>query len=303
MKAINLDNGAATPVAPSVLEAMMPYFREYYGNPSSGNDLGNTPGKALTEAREKVAGLIGSSPGEIIFTSGASEANNLALKGVAAAQKKKGKHIITSAIEHFSVLNPLKTLEKEGYSVTYLPVNNYGLIDPEQLQEAISPETVLISIMTANPEIGTIQPVEEMAQIAKDKEVIFHTDATAAAGFMPLDVKKLKVDLLSLAGDQLYGPKGSGALFVRRGVRFLPLIEGGIQEGGRRAGTENVPAIVGLGEAALLAREAMNQRLDNIRAIRESLREQLFARINHLHLNGHPEKRLPQNLHISVEFV
>jgi len=303
MKAINLDNGAATPVAASVLEAMMPYFREYYGNPSSGHDLGKMPENALTEAREKVAELIGSSPGEVTFTSCASESNNLALKGIATAHKKKGKHIITSAIEHFSVLNPLKTLEKEGYSVTYLPVDNYGLIDPEQLQEAISSETVLVSIMTANPEIGTIQPVEEMAQIAKDKGVVFHTDATAAAGFIPLDVKKLKVDLLSLAGDQFYGPKGSGALFVRRGVRFLPLIEGGIQEGGRRAGCENVPAIVGLGEAALLARETMDQRAENLRAIRDSLREQLFSSINHLHLNGHPERRLPHNLHISVEFV
>ncbi len=303
MKSINLDYGAATPVAHRVLEAMMPYFSEYYGNPSSGHDLGEKPGQALAEAREKVAELIGSSPGEVVFTSCASESNNTALKGIAAANKKNGRHIITSSIEHFSVLNPLRTLEKEGYRVTYLPVDGTGLIDSQQLREAISSDTVLISIMTANPEIGTIQPVEELAEIARESGVVFHTDATAAAGFIPLDVKSLKVDLLSLAGNQFYGPKGSGALFVRKGIRYLPLLEGGVQEGGRRAGGENVPAIVGLGEAALLARETLEQRAASLREIRDGLKKQLFSRITHLHLNGHPERRLPHNLHISVEFV
>ncbi len=303
MKAINLDHGAATPVDPRVLEVMMPYLKDHYGNPSSGHELGEKPGHALDEAREKVAGLIGSGPEEITFTSCASESNNMALKGIAAAYKKKGRHIITSAIEHFSVLNPLRTMEKKGCSVTYLPVDHYGLIDPEQLREALSPDTILVSIMTANPEIGTVQPVEELAEIAKENGVVFHTDATAAAGYMPLDVEKSKVDLLSLAGDQFYGPKGSGALFIRQGTRILPLLEGGIQEKGRRAGSENVPAIVGLGEAALLAREMMEQRAKSLRALRNTLKEQLFSRITHLHLNGHPERRLPHNLHISVEFV
>ncbi len=303
MKTINLDYGAATPVDPAVLETMLPYFREHYGNPSSGHDLGDRPAEALAAAREEVAALIGASPGEITFTSCASEANNTALKGIAAARKKKGKHIITSAIEHFSVLNPLRTLEKEGYRVTYLPVDRFGLVDPEQLQETITPETVLVSIMTANPEIGTLQPIEALAEIAREKEVPFHTDATAAAGFVPLDVARLKVDLLTLAGDQLYGPKGSGALFVRQGLRFLPLIEGGIQERGRRAGSENIPAIVGLGAAARLARETMEERVAQLKAIRDELKAQLFSRISHLHLNGHPEERLPHNLQISVEFV
>ncbi len=303
MNAVNLDNVAATPVDPHVLEVMMPYFKDHYGNPSSGHELGEKPARALVEAREKVGDFIGSNPDEITFTSCASESNNMALKGIAAAYKKKGQHIITSAIEHFSVLNPLRTLEKEGYQVTYLPVDHYGLVDPEQLRKAISSDTVLVSIMTANPEIGTIQPIKELAEIAKENGVVFHTDATAAAGYLPLDVEKLKVDLLSLSGDQFYGPKGSGALFVRQGTRILPLIEGGIQEKGRRAGSENVPAIVGLGEAALLAGERMEERTKSLSSVRDSLRKQLFSGITHLHLNGHPDKRLPHNLHISVEFV
>ncbi len=303
MKSINLDYGAAAPVDRAVLEAMMPYFREHYGNPSSGHDLGDKPAEAVAQAREKVAALLGANPEELIFTASASEANNMALKGGAAAYKKKGRHIITSAIEHFSVLNPLRTLEKEGFSVTYLPVDHFGRVDPAQLEEALTPETVLVSIMLANPEIGTIQPIKELAERAKESGAIFHTDATAAAGFVPLDVGELGVDLLTLAGDQLYGPKGSGALFTRRGVRILPLIEGGIQEKGRRAGIENVPAIVGFGEAARLAHENMAERMNRLAGIRDSLKEQLFTAIDHLHLNGHPGQRLPHNLHLSVKFV
>ena len=303
MREINLDYGAATPIDPAVLQVMQPFFTEHYGNPTSFHNLGERPRLALAEAREKVAGLLGADPQEIIFTASASEANNLALKGLAAARRKKGNHIISSAIDHFSVLNPLRTLEKEGYAVTLLPVDRDGLLDPEQLREAITEETILVSIQAANPEIGTLQRLPELTAVAREKGIPFHTDATAAAGFVPLDVEETGVDLLTLAGDQFYGPKGSGALYVRRGTRLLPLLEGGIQEKGRRAGTENVPAIVGLGEAARLAREDLAQRSSKLSVLRDTLQEKLFAAVPHLHLNGHPHLRLPHNLHVSVEFV
>ena len=303
MKEINLDYAAAAPVDGKVLEAMLPYFTDYFGNPSSGHKLGDKPRKALEEARENVARLIGSSPKEIVFTASASEANNLAIKGIAKAFSKKGNHIIASAIEHFSVLNQLKTLEKEGFKVTLLPVDRYGMVDPKQLEAEISEETILVSIQTANPEIGTIQPIEELTSLTRERGIPFHTDAAAAVGWIPIDVEKMGVDLLSLAGDQFYGPKGSGALYVRRGVRLSPLIEGGIQERGLRAGTENVAAVAGLGEAAKLASETMHDRSKKVAAIRDQLRESLFESIPHLHLNGHPEKRLPRNLNVTVEFV
>ena len=303
MREINLDYGAATPVNPLVLQEMQPFFTEHYGNPTSFHNLGERPRLALAEAREKVASLIGAGPEEIIFTSSASEANNMALKGIAAARRKKGNHIIASAIDHFSVLNPLRTLEKGGFSVTLLPVDQYGLTDPQQLREAITKDTVLISIQAANPEIGTLQPLSQLTAIAREKGIPFHTDATAAAGFVPLDVDEMGVDLLTLAGDQFYGPKGSAALYARRGIRMLPLLEGGIQEKGRRAGTENVPAIVGLGEAARLARESLAERSSKLAALRDNLQEKIFDAVPHLHLNGHPQLRLPHNLHVSVEFV
>lgn len=306
MKTINLDYTAAAPVDEAVLEAMIPYFREHYGNPSSGHALGEKPREALEEAREKVGRLIGAEiPGkdQIIFTASASEANNLALKGIIAAGKKKGNRIITSTIEHFSILNQLKSLEKEGYDIVRLPVDGYGLVDPDQLEEAITDQTILISIQVANPEIGTIQPIEKLAALAHEKGVPFHTDAAAAAGWIPIDVEKTGVDMLSLAGDQFYGPKGSGALFVRKGIRLRPLIEGGIQEKGLRAGTENVPAIVGLGEAARLAHQSLAERAEKVASFRNQLKEALFKEIPHLHLNGHPDNRLPRNLNVSVEFV
>lgn len=303
MVKINLDYGAATPVDPAVLQAIYPFFAEHYGNPNSLHDLGERPRQALDEAREKVAALLGADPAEIIFTSCASEANNTALKGLAAARKNKGNHIITCAIEHHSVLNPLRTLEKAGFALTILPVDRFGLVDPEQLREAITAETIFITIQAANPEIGTLQPLASLTAVARERGVPFHTDATAAAGFIPLDVRNLGVDLLTLAGDQFYGPKGSAALYVRRGIRLLPLLEGGIQEKGRRAGTENIPAIVGLGEAAALARQRLAQHSSKLAALRDELQEKLFAAVPHLHLNGHPRLRLPHNLHISVEFV
>ena len=303
MKIINLDYTAAAPVDPAVLEVMLPFFTEQYGNPSSGHKLGRKPREAVEEARAKVANLIGAEPRDIIFTTSASEANNLAIKGLVSAMKKKGNHIIASSIEHFSVLNPLKTLQKEGFEVTLLPADRYGIVDPETLAAAITDKTILISIQTANPEIGTIQPVEQLAAVAKARGIAFHTDAAAAAGWVPLDVDRLGVDLLTIAGDQFYGPKGAAALYVRRGTRLAPQVEGGIQERGLRAGTENVAAIAGLGEAAKLASESLAEWAEKTALIRDQLKESLFKTIPHLHLNGHPEKRLPRNLNITVEFV
>lgn len=303
MNKINLDNAAASPLDPAVLESMLPFFTEHYGNPSSGHELGNVPRKALEEARASVARLINAEPREIIFTASASESNNLAIKGLAAASRSKGNHIISSAVEHFSVLNQLKTLEKEGFSITLLPVDKYGLVSPDQLEQAITDETILVSIQAANPEIGTIQPLADLFRVAESKKVPFHTDAAAAAGWIKLDVKESGVALLSLAGDQFYGPKGSAALYVSKKTRIRPLIEGGIQERGLRAGTENVPALVGLGMAAKLASESMEERVQATRALRDQLIESLLKDIPHLHLNGHPEQRLPHNLNLSVEFV
>ncbi len=303
MKTVNLDYAAAAPLDKSVLEAMIPYFTEHYGNPSSGHTLGEKPRKAIEKARENVGRLIGSEAKNIIFTASASEANNLAVKGLVRAGKKKGDHIITSGVEHFSILNQLKGLEKEGYRVTRLPVDSYGSVDPAQLEAAITDQTILVTIQAANPEIGTIQPLEELAAIAGAHDIPFHTDAAAAAGWIPIDVEKSGIDLLSLAGDQFYGPKGSGALYVRRGIRLMPLVEGGIQEKGLRAGTENVPAIVGLGEAAKAALETMEERAAKAVEMRDRLKESIFDAIPNLHLNGHPEKRLPRNLNVSVSFV
>ncbi|HSW35653.1 MAG TPA: cysteine desulfurase family protein [Candidatus Limnocylindrales bacterium] len=303
MKTVNLDYGAAAPLEPSVLEVMLPYYTEHYGNPSSGHGMGVKPRQALAEARAKVGRLINADPAAIIFTASASEANNLAVKGLAKAAGKKGNHIIASSIEHFSVLNPLKTLQKEGFAVTLLPVDHYGVVDPAQLADAITDKTILVSIMAANPEIGTIQPLEQLSLIARERGVLFHTDATAAAGWIPLDVDKMGIDLLTLAGDQFYGPKGAAALFVHRGTRMQPQLEGGIQERGMRAGTENVPAIVGLGEAAHLAHESIEDRPQKIAVLRDKLKKSLFEAVPHLHLNGHPLNRLPHNLNLSVEFV
>ena len=303
MKTINLDYLAAAPLEPAVLQKMLPYFTEHFGNPSSGHNLALKPKQAIETAREEVAKLIGAEARDIIFTASASEANNIAIKGLVAVRRNKGNHIIASVIEHFSVLNQLKTLQKEGYAVTLLPVDQNGLVDPAALTAAITDQTILISIQTANPEIGTIQPVAELAAIAVEKGIAFHTDATAAVGWIPVNVMESGVSLLTLAGDQFYGPKGSAALYVNRSIRLKPLIEGGIQERGLRAGTENVAAIVGLGEAARLARESLTVRAEKATAIREALKESLFTAIPHLHLNGHPKKRLPRNLNITVEFV
>ncbi|MFQ6000448.1 MAG: cysteine desulfurase family protein [Anaerolineae bacterium] len=302
MKRVYLDYGAATPTHPQVMEAMIPYLGEFFGNPQSLHDWGQEAKEAIEEARGKVASLIGAQPEEIIFTSSGTEANNLALKGVAWAQERKGKHIVTSQIEHHSVLHSLKSLERQGFTYTSVPVDRYGLVDSTSVEEAITEETILVSIMHANNEVGTIEPLGEIAEIAKRHGLPFHTDAVQTAGTIPIDVEELGVDLLSLAGQGFYGPKGVGALYIRRGTRIIPFIDGGIQEGGRRAGTENVAGIVGLGVAAELAEREMADRASHLTPLRDRLIEGLLE-IDGVYLTGHPTERLPGHVSVVVEYV
>jgi len=302
MKKVYLDYGAATPTHPQVMEAMLPYLGEFFGNPQSIHDWGQEAREAIEEARGKVASLIGAQPEEIIFTSSGTEANNLALKGVAWAQERRGKHIVTSQIEHHSVLHSLKSLERQGFTYTSLPVDRYGLVDPALVEEAITEETILVSIMHANNEVGTIEPLGEIAEIAKRHDLSFHTDAVQTVGTIPIDVERLGVDLLSLAGQRFYGPKGVGALYVRRGTQIIPFIDGGIQEGGRRAGTENVADIVGLGVAAELAKGEMANRANHLTPLRDRLMEGLLE-IDGVYLTGHPTQRLPGHVSVVVEYV
>lgn len=303
MRKIYLDNAATTPLHPEVREAMLPFLGDIFGNPSSLHDWGDLARQAVENARSQVAELIGASAEEIIFTGSGTEANNFAIKGLALAHQSKGKHVVVSAIEHFSVLHSAKTLEKWGFEVTQVPVDRYGLVNPDDVRESIRKDTVLVSIMHANGEVGTIEPIKEIAQIAKENKVIFHTDAVATAGTIPVDVKDLGVDALSLAGNQFYGPKGVGALWLRKGVRIMPLLDGGIQEGGRRAGTENVPAIVGLGKAAELARRDMAARMQHLTQLRDRLVKELPARIEHVVVTGHPRNRLPHHASFCIEFI
>jgi cysteine desulfurase len=303
MRKAYLDHIAATPLRPEVLEAMLPFFRESYGNPQSLHSAGQEALQAVDEARAKVAGLIGAASEEIIFTAAGSESNNLALKGMALANQARGKRIVVSAIEHASVLNPAKALEKLGFTTVFVPVDRFGRIDPGDVRKALTKDTVLVSIMTANSEVGTIEPVAEIARICRENGVLVHTDAVAAAGTVPVDVKALGVDALSLAADQFYGPKGAAALFVRKGVRVLPLIDGGVQEGGRRGGTENVPAIVGMGKAAEIAAAGLGQRAEAAKTLRDLLIRELLSRADHVVLTGHPELRLPHHASFCVEFI
>ena len=303
MKKVYLDNVASTPILPQVLEEMLPYLKDAYGNPQSLHEWGDAAREALDDARSKVAALIGAQPEEIIFTGSGTEANNFAIKGLAQARESKGKHIIISAIEHYSVLHTAKTLEKWGFEVTHLPVDKYGLVDPKEAAKSIRDDTVLVSIMHANSEVGTIQPITEIANVVKRNGAVFHTDAVATAGTIPVDVKELGVDALSLAPNQFYGPKGVGALWLKKGVRVIPFLDGGVQEGGRRAGTENVPAIVGMGKAAELAREEMESRMVRLSAIRDKLIGELPSRIEHAILTGHPTERLPGNASFCIEFI
>jgi len=303
MRKVYLDNAATTPLLPEVLEAMLPYLRDAHGNPQSLHSWGDEGREAIEVARGKVAALIGAQPEEVIFTSSGTESNNFAIKGLAAAQQSKGRHIVISAIEHFSVLHSARTLEKQGFELTLVPVDRYGLLDPEDVARSIRKDTVLVSIMHANGEVGTIQPLREIARLAKEAGAIFHTDAVATAGTIPVDVTELGVDALSLAGNQFYGPKGVGALWLKKGVRIIPFLDGGVQEGGRRAGTENVPAIVGLGKASELVSKEMGSRIERISALRDRLIEGLPSRIDRVILTGHPTQRLPGNASFCIEFI
>jgi len=300
---IYLDNAATTPVDKRVLEAMLPYYSDVFGNPSSLYSYGQEAKKAIEEAREKVAKALGADSDEIYFTSGGSESDNWALKGVAYALKDKGNHIITTEIEHHAVLNTCRYLEKEGFKVTYLPVDEYGLVKPEDLKKAITDKTILVSIMFANNEIGTIEPIEELVKIAHEKNVYFHTDAVQAVGNIPIDVKKLDVDLLSLSAHKIYGPKGVGALYIKNGVKIHSLIQGGTQEKNRRAGTENVPGIVGLGEAIELITKNLDSHINKLTFLRDKLINGILEKIPYTRLNGHPTKRLPGNVNVSFEFI
>jgi len=300
---VYLDNMATTPVLPAVLETMLPYFRDVYGNPQSIHSWGDEAREAIEKAREQVAALVGGEAEEVIFTSSGTEANNLAIKGLAQGQAAKGKHVIISAIEHFSVLHAARTLEKAGFEITELPVNKYGLVDPDEVARAIKKETILVSVMHANGEVGTIEPIAEIARRIKQAGVLFHTDAVASTGSIPVDVQKLGVDALSLAGNEFYGPKGSGALWVRKRVRLIPLMDGGVQEGGRRPGTENVPAIVGMGKAAELAFKEMSSRTERLSRLRDKLIKGLPAAIGHVLVTGHPTERLPQHASFCIEFI
>jgi len=293
MKRVYMDHASATPVRKPVVEAMLPYFDQHFGNPSAVYDMGSKIKQVMEEQRAKVARLIGAKAEQIIFTSSGAEANNLAIKGVSLAGQKKGNHIIVSAIEHHSVLNSARFFERMNFEVTFLPVDEYGLVDPERLLGAIRPETILVSVMHANNEIGTIEPIPELAVICKEKGVIFHTDAVATVGNIPVDVNELNVDLLSLSGVSLGAPKGVGALYFRDKLRLMPLIHGGIQESGRRGGTENVPAIVGLGKASELAAGELTDKVNYMQNLRNLLVAGIQERIDQIKYTGHPEKRLP----------
>jgi cysteine desulfurase len=308
MKRIYLDYAATTPTHPEVLEAMLPFFSDKFGNPSSIHSFGQEARAAMERAREQVAGLINSRPDEIIFTSGGTESNNFALHGIAYAHESKGKHIITTTIEHHAMLEPCHFLENRGFKVTYLPVDKYGSVDPEEVRKAINEDTILISVMHANNEIGTIEPIEEISKIVKQKsqgknKIFFHTDAVQTVGSVPVDVGGLGVDLLSISSHKLYGPKGVGALYVRKGTKLEPYLRGGAQESGRRASTENVPGIVGFGKACELAKNELSANMGHITSMRDKLLKGLLDRIPKAILNGHPVNRVPKNINLSVESV
>jgi len=303
MSVVYLDHVAGTPLLPKVYEAMVPYFKELSGNPSSIHDAGEKAREAIEEARGKVSKLIGSQDEEVFFMSCGTEANNLALKGIAAAHQSRGREIIISSIEHFSIMHAANALERAGFHINRLPVDQYGLVDPEAVEKAITSQTILVSIMHANPEVGTIEPIAEISKITRARNVLFHTDAVDSVGTIPVNINELGVDLLSLSASQFYGPKGAAALYVRKGVRILPLLDGGIQERGLRAGTENVPAIVGMGVAADLAREELPQRMSHLKRLQERLTEELPKRIPYLRLLGHPTQRLPGHVSVAVEFI
>jgi cysteine desulfurase len=300
---IYMDHSATTYVHRDVVEAMAPYHIDNFGNPSSIYSIARASKKAIDTARAQAAKALGAEPDEIYFTSGGSESDNWAIKGIAFANRKKGNHIITTKIEHHAVIHTCEYLEKEGFTITYLPVDQYGLVDPAELEKAITDKTILISIMYANNEIGTIEPIAELGAIARKHKIFFHTDAVQVIGNVPVDVKAQNIDLLSLSAHKFYGPKGVGALYIKKGVKIDNLIHGGGQERRRRAGTENIAGIVGLGKAIELATADIEGHNAKIRALRDRLMKGILATIPHARLNGHPEKRLPGNINISFEFI
>jgi cysteine desulfurase len=302
MRKCYFDHAATNPLHPDVLDAMMPYLKDEFGNALSVYDLGMRARDAIEKARSEVASLINAKSSGIIFTSCGVEANNTALRGIALARQQKGNHIIVSKAEHHSVLNSARFLEKSGFVVTYLPVDKHGIVEPDVLKSAITKETILISITQASREIGTLEPIKELAAIAKKNGIIFHTDAVSTTGNIPVNVNELGVDLLSMTAHQFYGPKGIGALYVREGIRLVPLIYGGIQEGGRRAGTENVAAIAGMGKAASLAQAEMSSRIEHNLMLRNKLIEGV-SKMTKVYLTGHPSDRLPNHASFVVEFI
>ena len=303
MRWIYLDHAATTPVRQEVLDAMMPYFSEYFGNASSIHQAGQKAKKALEDARETVAGCIGAEPREIYFTSGGTESNNLAVKGILRANREKGRHLITSEIEHLAVLKCCRSMEDEGFRVTYLPVDTYGVVDLKALEGALGADTVLVSVMLGNNETGTIQPISEISNITGEKGILLHSDAVQAIGKIRVDVDTLGVDLLSIAGHKIYGPKGIGALYVRGGTTFASLFHGGAHERMKRPGTENVAFIVGFAEALKLAKAEMGTLWERVGELRNSLERRIKERIGRTHLNGHPTQRLPHILNMGFEAV
>jgi len=299
-----MDHAATTPTDIGVVKEMEPYFTQKYGNPNSIHSFGQEAREAVEEARKKVAHLIGANPSEIVFTSGGTESDNYAIKGIAWANQKKGNHIITSQIEHHAVLHSCHFLEKHGFKVTYLPVDKYGLIDPDDVKKAITDKTILVTIMHANNEIGTIEPIKDIAKIVKEAGIYFHTDSVQTVGHIPIDVNELEVDMLSISGHKLYGPNGVGVLYLRKGTRIVSLIDGGGQEKNRRAGTENVAGIVGIGKAAELAEKRLAQgEEDRIVRLRDKLIKEIMNKIENVRLNGHHINRLPGNVNFCFEFI
>lgn len=303
MRRVFFDHASATPIAPETLAEMLPFLKEEFGNPQSFHQYSTKAREAVAIARERVANLINAPPESIIFTASASESNNLAIKGFALANRARGGHIIVSAIEHFSILEPLKTLKRLGFDYTLLPVDQFGMVDPAELERAIRPDTILVSIIHANNEIGTVEPIKELRTVCHHQGVLFHSDGTGAVGKIPVDVSELGVDAYSFSAPSFYGPKGAAALYLKPGKRIVPLIEGGIQEKGRRAGTENVPAIAGMGRAAVICREKVNEWSVRMSRLAKRIVAELPSKIERIVFTGHLEKRLPGHVSMCVEFV
>ncbi|MEO0112414.1 MAG: cysteine desulfurase family protein [candidate division WOR-3 bacterium] len=303
MKRVYLDHQATTPIHPEVLSLMENLQKEVFGNPQSSHYFGFKAKKLLEEAREKIASLLNVSPSEICFTSSGAESNNWAIKGVAFANQDKGNHIIVSAIEHSSIIQPAKRLEKMGFEITYLPVDKYGTVDLDELKKKIKKETILISIMHANYEVGTIEPIKEIAEIAKENNIIFHSDGVAAAGQLKIDLKELDVNLYTISSHTFYGPKGVALLYIKKGTKIQPLIEGGIQENNRRAGTENLIGIIGMAKAYEIAIKEMEERNERLKRLRNKLIQELPRMVENVYLTGHPENRLPNHVSFCVEYI